>query len=359
MRVLISCDAVGGTLTQTAELVAALGPRVEATVVVAGPEPAADQLRLLRRAGAARVELLDGPLEWMAASDAGAAAHRLRLIELARDRGAELVQLGGYSQASGPWQVPRIVVGHSCVVSWWRAVHGAAPPAEWDTYRRLVRDGIRAADAVVAPSGWMLDQLRAIYGPFPGAAAVIENGVSGGAGAGTDGAHRAAVVLAAGRVWDEGKNLAMLDRAAAGLSWPVLIAGEGGTDRLAHARGLGRLPAGRLAAVRRRSAIFAAPARYEPFGLAILEAARDGCALVLADIPSLRELWDGAALFVDPGDAGRLRRTIQGLIDHPAQRLALARAAGDRAVQRTSARMADRYLALYRSLLLRAGVHAA
>jgi glycosyltransferase involved in cell wall biosynthesis len=80
---------------------------------------------------------------------------------------------------------------------------------------------------------------------------------------------------------------------------------------------------------------------------------------VLADIPSLRELWDGAALFVDPGDAGRLRRTIQGLIDHPAQRLALARAARDRAVQRTSARMADRYLALYRSLLLRAGVHAA
>ncbi len=31
------------------------------------------------------------------------------------------------------------------------------------------------------------------------------------------------------------------------------------------------------------------PARYEPFGLSVLEAALSGCALVLGDIPSLRE----------------------------------------------------------------------
>ena len=38
--------------------------------------------------------------------------------------------------------------------------------------------------------------------------------------------------------------------------------------------------------------------RFEPFGLAVLEAARAGCALVLSDIATFRELWDGAALFV-------------------------------------------------------------
>ncbi len=39
---------------------------------------------------------------------------------------------------------------------------------------------------------------------------------------------------------------------------------------------------------------------YEPFGLSVLEAALSGCALVLGDIPSLRENWDGAADFAEP-----------------------------------------------------------
>ena len=49
-----------------------------------------------------------------------------------------------------------------------------------------------------------------------------------------------------------------------------------------------------------RTAVFVSPALYEPFGLAVLEAAQAGCALVLSDIPTFRELWDGVALFVAP-----------------------------------------------------------
>ena len=44
--------------------------------------------------------------------------------------------------------------------------------------------------------------------------------------------------------------------------------------------------------------IFVSVSRYEPFGLAVLEAAHAGCALVLSDIPTFRELWQGAASFV-------------------------------------------------------------
>ena len=40
-----------------------------------------------------------------------------------------------------------------------------------------------------------------------------------------------------------------------------------------------------------RAAIYIATSRYEPFGLAPLEAALSRCALVANDIPSLRELW--------------------------------------------------------------------
>ena len=65
------------------------------------------------------------------------------------------------------------------------------------------------------------------------------------------------------------------------------------------------------------AAIYALPARYEPFGLSVLEAAQHGCALVLGDIDSLRENWDGAALFVDPDDAGALAASWARLAAHP------------------------------------------
>ena len=65
----------------------------------------------------------------------------------------------------------------------------------------------------------------------------------------------------------------------------------------------------------RRSAIFAAPSRYEPFGLAVVEAAISGAALVLADIPTFRELWSDAALFVSPDDSGGWSRALTELAE--------------------------------------------
>src|SRR5205807_9775806 len=46
-----------------------------------------------------------------------------------------------------------------------------------------------------------------------------------------------------------------------------------------------------------RAPIYAATSRYEPFGLAPLEAALSRCAIVASDIPPFRELWEGAAVF--------------------------------------------------------------
>src|SRR5262249_40439508 len=59
-----------------------------------------------------------------------------------------------------------------------------------------------------------------------------------------------------------------------------------------------------------RSSIYAATSQYEPFGLAPLEAALSRCALVASDIPSFRELWDGAAVFFADNDAASLRRPV-------------------------------------------------
>jgi glycosyltransferase involved in cell wall biosynthesis len=97
--------------------------------------------------------------------------------------------------------------------------------------------------------------------------------------------------------------------------------------------------------------IYAHPARYEPFGLSVLEAAAAGCALVLGDIDSLRENWDGAALFVAPDDSGALGAAIQKLIAAPQERSRLAMRARARAAGFTIERMADAYLEAYRDAL--------
>ncbi len=101
----------------------------------------------------------------------------------------------------------------------------------------------------------------------------------------------------------------------------------------------------------RQSRAFAAPARYEPFGLGVLEAARSGCALVLGDIPTLRELWAGAAMFVDPHRPEVWPVAFERLLADRALSERLGRAARERAAAFTLGGMARCYLALYRRTL--------
>jgi glycosyltransferase involved in cell wall biosynthesis len=100
----------------------------------------------------------------------------------------------------------------------------------------------------------------------------------------------------------------------------------------------------------RRATIYALPARYEPFGLSILEASIAGCALVLGDIDSLREIWGDAALFVPVDDAPALTAAIQSLVDHPDRRAGLAARAQRRAARYSMASMAAQYRTLYDEL---------
>jgi glycosyltransferase involved in cell wall biosynthesis len=148
----------------------------------------------------------------------------------------------------------------------------------------------------------------------------------------------------------------VLDAATPGLPWRAYVAGpatapDGARVRLSSLRSLGTLPAADLDAWLRRAAVFAHAARYEPFGLGVLEAALGGCALVLSDLPTLRELWQDAALFVPVGDAWSLRRALQHLIADPERISVLASASWARAQSYRPASMAAKYVALYRELL--------
>ena len=139
------------------------------------------------------------------------------------------------------------------------------------------------------------------------------------------------------------------------MPWPLLLAGEsrhpdGWSIDLSGVRHLGTLPPEALARWYAVASIYLSPARYEPFGLSILEAALSGCALVLGDIPSLRELWHDAALFVPPDDPQAIAAAARRLATDPEQCAEFGRRARAAALPLTLDRCAESYLQLYRGL---------
>jgi glycogen synthase len=352
MRVLITADTVGGVWTYGLELVRGLGPhRAEVALATMGPPLSAQQRAEIRSIAGLAVHESDFKLEWM--DDPWEDVRRAGewLLELEERVEPDVVHLNNYAHGALPWRASTLVVGHSCVLSWWEAVRGEGAPDSWNRYRQEVARGLRAADLVIAPTAAMLASLDRYYGPL-GATRVVPNGRDR---ARFPPGRKQPLIFSAGRLWDEAKNIAALERVAPDLPWPVYVAGEiqspiGGRARPQHLRHLGRLEPTDLAAWLGRAAIYALPARYEPFGLSALEAALAGCALVLGDIPSLREVWGDAVLFVPPNDSGALREALLGLIAGPARRAALADRARARAFHFTPQRMVAGCLTAYHDL---------
>lgn len=356
LRVLMTADTVGGVWTYALELCEALAPRgVEVALATMGPLPSAEQCAHAQQLDNVRLVTSQYKLEWMDDpwSDVDRAGRWL--LDLARETNVDLVHLNGYSHAALAWKKPVVVVAHSCVYSWWRAVHGSRPPETWERYRAMVERGLDHADTIVAPTEAFLRLLSESY-TFAAPRAVIANARRADLFRSSRPRTKEPFVLASGRLWDEAKNLRVLDEIASELTWPVLAAGDtrspdGKQSEARHLRCLGPQTRAQLAALLERAPIFVHPARYEPFGLSVLEAAHARCALVLADIPTLRELWDGAAIFVDPRDAGAIRDALQTLIADASARRELGARACEHAACFRPERMARQYVSLYESLL--------
>ena len=354
MRLLMTADAVGGVWPYALELARALAPRgVETHVAVMGPAPNAAQRADAERLGVA-VHAGDYALEWMDAPWDDVARAGEWLLGLERALAPDVVHLNGYAHGALPWAAPAVVVAHSDVCSWWEAVRGEIAPASWDRYRAAVRAGLAGADAVVAPTRAMADALGRHYGPHGARADAVRVVPNARRAAEYRPAPKEPIVLTAGRLWDEAKNVAAVARAASAVPWPVYVAGDaaspdgraGGWDASA-VRWLGALAPAELAGWMGRAAVYALPARYEPFGLSALEAGLAGCALVLGNVPSLREVWGDAARYVAPGDDAALARAVRELAADDGRRAAFGERARARARAYTPERMTRGYLGAY------------
>jgi len=350
VRVLMTVDAVGGVWRYAMDLAAGLKPYgVDFVFVGLGPRPSSSQRGEAEALG--KLIWRDAQLDWLAKGPDEVAALPAMLKRLVDKEAIDLLHLNSPSQACGlTIDLPTVVVSHSCVVTWMHFVRFEQQPAEWTWQKRHNRAGFDAADAVLAPSGSHAAALEQCYGPIAGLS-VVYNSTQTSAGI----AQRQPFVFAAGRWWDEGKNGKVLDRVAADLSWPVKIAGSlkgpnGERIPMRHTDHLGELPSTEIQQLMATGGIFVSPSLYEPFGLAPLEAAYCATPLVLADIPTYRELWDGAALFAAPRDPAAFGQALESLIASPALRRDMGRKALQRAKHYSADAQAQAMLRIYQGV---------
>jgi hypothetical protein len=88
------------------------------------------------------------------------------LLSVIHDVKPDLAHFNQYGYGALEVDIPRVVVAHSDVVSWWVCVHGEEPrETKWlRWYRELVTQGLSNATAVVAPS---TDAIRDFSMPMP------------------------------------------------------------------------------------------------------------------------------------------------------------------------------------------------
>lgn len=352
MRILLTADTVGGVWDHAVTLAHALDARGHEVLLAVIGDPRGP--RLAHVPGGVQVVWRTYRLEWMrdAADDVRAAGEWL--AGLAHAWLPDVVHLNQMAYAAHAFPAPVLVVVHSDVVSWWGEVMDRPPPPDQAGYAAWVRAGLAAADVVAAPSAYQAAMVERNLGARD--VRVVHNGVAA-PGAPPEG--REPITLGVGRAWDVGKGIDVLDAAAGRLGedgFPVHVVGDlvgPGGERFhpRYATAHGRVERAEVDAWMRRASIFVSASRYEPFGLGPLEAALHGCALVLSDIGSYRELWDGCAAFFPCGDAAALADALRAQASDAPRRERLAAAARKRALRRyTDARMASAYLELYEAM---------
>lgn len=354
MRILLTADAVGGVWQYATDLASGLADLgVETVLAVMGPPPSSQQRDKARSIAGLRLLETDLPLDWLADDPAEVAAAGREIARLADGHDIDVVQLhAGALAAEAQFGRPVLAVAHSCLGTWWRATNGGEPeePFRWRSH--LTGQGLARVDRVVAPTAAFAGATRAVHklGELP---TTVHNGRSSSPAVAV--AARG-FAFTAGRLWDEGKNLATLDRAASGLPVPFRAAGPlngPGGDRveLAHIQALGTLSDEEVASWLAARPVFASAALYEPFGLAVLEAAAAGCPLVLSNIPTFRELWQGVAVFVDPMDEIGFAEAIRLVVHDDFASAEMSRRARLRAAEFSVEAMAAKMADIYRSLL--------
>jgi len=143
---------------------------------------------------------------------------------------------------------------------------------------------------------------------------------------------------------DESQKLVVVGGTA-----PTVFKSDGpqSSDRLLFP---GRLSDAEIAALQRHATAFVFPSLYEGFGIPPLEAMTQGCPVLAADIPAVREASGDAALYFDPTRQAELITGMRRIAEDSALRENLRRRGRENVARFSWDRSADRVLSMLEDL---------
>ena len=366
MHVLITSDTLNGNWTYTRELASGLIARgLRVTLVSFGEIPLPENTAWMDRLQGLAYHPTAFRLDWMQEGQQHFDDASAYLCSLIKETRPDVFHSNHLCYGALPVTIPRVVVAHGDLVTWWKAVHGREPKdSAWlRWYKQIIARGISEASALVAPSEWMLNTIRSTY-----SGCVREMVIHHGRNPILFNPYVAKdnLVLAVGRLLDPAKQVNLLTRQ----THPVPVCIVADSDEAAEP--VFRAPVraevkfsdgdvgvslkgpqseAEIRLLYSRAALYAGTYRYDPSGMAVLEAALSRCTLILNDIPSLRELWGPAAVYFRTNESESLAEAVRILTADVQLRRNFANRDFQRARECFNAhRMTDNYIQLYRSV---------
>ena len=260
-----------------------------------------------------------------------------------------------------PTRRPLVVTVHDVLP----AEHPEWYPPEIVRAHREVLEAARRADAVVATCHATAASIASVAGLVREKVAVAEPGWQRSTSTERPPPVEGPYLFAAGGITPR-KGYEVLARAVRIIGAecpPILVTGGEWwrTDEVRRAvaaadvfgaiRFLGLVEDEAMAALYQHATLVCHPSLAEGFGIPCLEAMGYGRPLVASDLPSIREMTDGAAVLVPPGDAEALAESIVDVLADDEKRDRLSGAGRAVAAAYTWERMADRVVDCYRTVL--------
>jgi glycosyltransferase involved in cell wall biosynthesis len=253
----------------------------------------------------------------------GMSREGLELARVARSRGVRVVlsPICWFEPRALAALAPGRAAAARDLAKW--ALRMAAP--SWPGWRRAL---LSLADAILPNSRAEARQLVRLFGADPARVHVVANGVSPRFASATPERFRALhgpgeFVLFAGRV-EPRKNVLGLIRAVRSLGRPLVVLGAPPPGHEAYAAACRRAGEGgvrwlgacahdepMLASAYAAARVFALPSWFETPGLAALEAALGGCAVVITPFGCTREYFGTRAEYARPDRPAAIRRAIE------------------------------------------------
>jgi glycogen(starch) synthase len=255
----------------------------------------------------------------------------------------DVVHLNGFTYGPVVFNMPVVLAAHSTA----ETMPGIVDTSDRLRYRAEMSASLEFADLVVAPTFALLEDLKRSF-PFNTPCRVIPYFRQVTESKAT---AKRRYIYSAGQASENKSLLATVETVAEEMNWPIVSAPDPvfgsifSTGQTSETKTVPAKPSDQIS----KAAIYFLPAGSEPSDACVLEGALSRCALVIGDVPNLRENWNHCAMFVPPGDTESLKNNLRLLISDQDLREELGVRAYERAKEFSPERCIDAWLDVYQS----------